>query len=720
MYRNKLLLALFFLTSICMADEGMWQPHQLPELGGTLTSMGLKIDPKDLSSLTEFPSTAIVSLGGCSASFVSSKGLVVTNHHCVYGSVQFNSTAENNLLVNGFLAKELPDEVPAAPGSRVYVTEEVTNVTDKVLVGVTQALSGGERYDLIEANSKALIAECEKTGIHRCSVPAFHHGMEYFLTKQLEIRDVRLVYAPATSIGKYGGDIDNWMWPRHTGDFGFYRAYVGQNGKPADYNVSNVPYQSSSYLKVSAKPLKEGDFVMAMGYPGRTNRYRTADEVENQFTWFYPKARAIREGLMAVIHDYSDTGSSARISYESTYASLANYAKNYQSMVESYSHSDFLQRRESMEGALGAWIAESPSRKAAFGPAISELGTLIDQAQATQARDVILGYMRYASLPRAASRLYRLANEKQKPDEKREPGYQARDNTRFEQYLKRITRRYDATVEKAMLLYMLELYTELPASSRVASIDKFFKLGKGFNKEKVNKQLNRLYRKTKLESEETRLAWMSKSVVQFNKSKDPLIQYAVATYSDSMAMELEEKNNDGNQQLWRARYMAALIAFNRAQDKPIYADANSTLRVTFGQILGNQPRDGLRNNPFTSIEGIAEKHTGSAPFNSPEKQLSLIKNKQYGKYKMDSINSVPVNFLTTADITGGNSGSATLNGNAELIGLLFDGVYESIIGDWDFDDNKNRAISVDTRYMLWVMEYLDGATNLIDEMDVVR
>lgn len=717
---SKLFFGLIFSASVCMADEGMWQPHQLPELGDKLISMGLQVNPETLSSLTEFPSTAIVSLGGCSASFVSPKGLVVTNHHCVYGSVQFNSTAENNLLVEGFLAKTLPEEVPAAPGTKVYVTQEVTDVTGRVLAGVTDALSGGERYDLIEANSKALIASCEKTDIHRCSVPSFHHGMEYFLVKQLEIRDIRLVYAPATNIGKYGGDTDNWMWPRHTGDFGFYRAYVGQDGKPADYSTNNIPYKSTSYLKVSVKPLKEGDFVMAMGYPGRTNRYRTAAEVEKRFTWFYPTAREMREGLMAVIHNNSEAGSPARISYESTYAGLANYAKNYQSMVEGYSHSDFLQRRQAMEKELDNWISADATRSEEFGPAILKLGALVDESQATLPRDLVLGYMRYAALPRAASRLYRLANEKQKPDEKREPGYQERDTSRFEQSLKRITRRYNAGVEKAILLYMLEHYAALPENQRVASIDNFFKLNKGFNEKKTSKLLDRLYRKTKLNSEEVRLAWMNKSVADFNKSKDPLIQYAVATYNDNMAIELQEKDNDGNQQLWRARYMAALIAFNRSQGKPIYADANSTLRITFGQILGNQPRDGLHNNPFTSVEGIVEKHTGMDPFNSPEKQLALIKNKRYGKYKMDSINSVPVNFLTTVDITGGNSGSATLNGNAELIGLLFDGVYESIIGDWDFDDDKNRAISVDTRYMLWVMEYLDGATNLIDEMDVVR
>lgn len=698
----------------------MWQPHQLPELNDKLVDMGLKIDPENLNSLTAFPMNAIVSLGNCSASFVSPKGLVVTNHHCIYGSVQFNSTAENNLIENGFLAKQLNDELPAAPGSRVYVTEEVTEVTDEVLRGVSDNMPGIDRYQAIETKTKELVADCEKTEIHRCNVSAFHHGMEYFLTKQLEIRDVRLVYAPAESVGKYGGDIDNWMWPRHTGDFGFYRAYVGRDGKPADYSEDNIPYKPASYLKVSAKGVNKGDFVMALGYPGSTDRYRTADEVENQFTWYYPEGREIREDLMAIIDAESEPGSQARISYQSTYASLSNYAKNFKSMVESYSQSDFLERKKELEAELAAWVAASPERKEKYGNAQAELAELINQVQATQARDLVLAYMRYASLPSAASELYRLAVEKQKPDAEREPGYQERDMPQFEQYLKRISRRYDETVEKAILVYLLKRYAELPADQRIPAMDDVFGITESFDEKKVARRVDRFYKKTELDNESIRLTWMDKPIEDFKKSRDPLIEYAVAVHDPQMQLEKQGKENKGMQQRWRSRYMEALIAFNRAKGEPVYADANSTLRVTFGQVKGNIPRDGIKNLPFTTLEGIIEKNTGEEPFDAPEKQLELIKQKQYGKYELKELNSVPVNFLTTVDITGGNSGSATLNGNAELVGLLFDGVYESIIGDWDFDPEKNRAISVDTRYMLWVMEYLDGAANLLNEMEIVE
>mgnify|MGYP000871376073 CR=1 FL=1 len=314
----RLLLVLLYMMTVSFqtaANEGMWQPHQLPELQNELTTMGLKLDTTKISSFDEFPLNAIVSLGGCSASFVSPKGLVVTNHHCVYGSVVFNSTTKTNLLQNGFLAKNLNAEMPASPGTRVYVTEAMTDVTSAILAGVTESMSGLDRYSLIEKNEKSLIKDCEKTKIHRCDVSAFHHGMEYFLIKRLEIRDVRLVYAPATSVGKYGGDIDNWQWPRHTGDFGFYRAYVSPTGEPADFSHDNVPYPSKHFLEVSKKGVAENDFVMAAGYPGSTNRYRTSSEIKHQFTWYYPNARQYREDLIAKIEEAAPADSQARLNY---------------------------------------------------------------------------------------------------------------------------------------------------------------------------------------------------------------------------------------------------------------------------------------------------------------------------------------------------------------------------------------------------------------------
>ena len=717
---RKLFFLVLVLATSSLADEGMWQPHQLPALSSRLEQLGLEIDPENLRSLDKFPMNAIVSLGGCSASFVSGQGLVLTNHHCVYGSIQYNSSPENNLLVDGFLAQQINEEIPAAPGTRVYVTEEMTDVTDKTLAGVTESTSGIERYKLIEANRKALIAECEASGNHRCSVSSFHQGLEYFLIKRLEIRDIRLVYAPATSIGKYGGDIDNWQWPRHTGDFGFYRAYVGTDGRPAEFSEDNIPYRSDSFLEVSAKGVEEGDFVMGVGYPGNTNRYRTAAEVENQFTWFYPKARQFREDLISIIDENSAAGSQARISYQSTLAGLNNYAKNYQSMVESYEHSDFIDRRRQTESGLADWIDSDTTRRVQYAPAVRRLQSLIETQQAARARDLLRSYMGYATLPSTAQRLYRLAVEKQKPDAEREPGYQQRDLTRFRQSMQAISRRYDETVDKAILGYLLRRYAELPEQYRSRALDSFYQIGTQIDQGRVDQIIQDSYAQSSLHDETKRLAWLDKPVEAFQNSDDPLIQYAVASHDERMALELADKELRGQFQRWRPLYMEAVIDYNRSRDRPIYADANGSLRVTIGQVRGNRPKDGLVNRPFTSLEGILGKDTGVDPFNAPSKQLDLIRAKQYGDYALPSLGTVPVNFLTTLDITGGNSGTATMNSKAQLVGLLFDGVYESIIGDWEFDEQKNRAISVDVRYMLWVMQFMDGATNLLEEMTIIN
>lgn len=715
---------LAFSASSAVADEGMWQPNQLPTITKELTKAGLQLNPNDLTDLTGFPMGAIVSLGGCTASFVSDQGLVATNHHCVYGSVQYNSTAENNLLKNGFLAKNFAQELPATPGSRIYVTEEITEVTKLVKSGVSSEMSGSERYKAVDSNSKKLVAECENDDRYRCSVVNFHGGLEYYLFKQLTIRDVRLVHAPASSIGKYGGDIDNWMWPRHTGDYGFYRAYVGKDGQPADFSKDNVPYQPKHHLKVNKSSVDDGDYIMVLGYPGRTNRYRTAYEVENTFSWTYPHAKAYREEIIDLIYSHSAEDSEARIKYESTLAGLANYAKNYGSMIHSYNKGSFLARKQTLEKNLTTWLNSNTEREAQYGEALSGLNNLVKQDDKHQARDLILSYMGYSKMLSTAKSLHRLAVENTKPNIERERGYQARDIARFEQSMKSVDRRYDEKVEQEILVAMLTHYVALPKAERLKSFDKFFGLANvsavNFNEKKLRKQLARMYKKTELNAQAQRLALMNEPLSYFNNSKDPFIQLAVTSFKERKAIEDQSKELAGNIQAFRPKYMAALIAYFNDNNLPVYADANSTLRITYGNVKGYSPQDGLTATPFTTLEGIVAKDTGIAPFDAPQKQLDLINKKHYGEYAKKAIGSVPVNYLGTLDITGGNSGSPTLNNKAEFVGLVFDGVYESIIGDWDYDTKLNRSIHVDVRYMLWVMEHVDGATNLIEEMDIVE
>ncbi|MEE4245822.1 MAG: S46 family peptidase [Kangiellaceae bacterium] len=719
----KKLLTLFaaVAVNVATADEGMWQTNQLPQIAKQLKAAGLKLDPNKLTDLTGFPMGAIVSLGGCTASFVSDKGLVVTNHHCAYGSIQYNSTEENNLLEKGFLAKKFDQELPAAPGSRIYVTENITDVTNQVKAGITDSMTGTERFKYIDSQQKKLVAECESDKAYRCSVVNFHGGLEYYLFKQLTIRDVRLVHAPANSIGKYGGDIDNWMWPRHTGDYSFYRAYVGKDGKPADFSKDNVPYEPKHHLKVNASSVADGDYIMVIGYPGSTNRYRTAEEVVNTFTKSYPMSKELMGSLVNDIYQNSAEGSDERIKYESLLAGLNNYEKNRGSMIESYNKGTTEQRKVALNKKLRQWINSDNKRKAKYGAALNQLDQLVRDSQATQERDTIFGFMGWASqMMSTASRLYRLAHEKQKPDLERERGYQERDMNRIKQGLQAMNRRFDSKVEQAMVFDMMNRYAQLDDKQRIKEIDRFFGIDDGYNADKLKAKLADMYSKTELVKTENRLAWMDKSVADFKNSNDPFIQYAVQTYDARMKLENDSKERSGQFSEVRPKYMEAIIAYNKSKGLPIYADANSTLRITYGNVKGYSPKDGMYATPFTSLEGIVQKDTGVWPFNSPQKQLDLIAQKKYGNYVEKSISSVPVNYLGTLDITGGNSGSPTLNDKAELVGLVFDGVYESIIGDWDYDPSLNRSIHVDSRYMLWVMEYVDGATNLIEEMDIVR
>nr|WP_223857998.1 S46 family peptidase [Salinimonas profundi] len=706
-------------TGSALAKEGMFTPEQLPQISADLKKTGLEISPESLSDLTDFPMGAIVSLGGCSASFVSDKGLAVTNHHCARGSVQYNSTAENNYLKNGFLAKKIGEELPAAPGTRMYVTVEFSDVTDKILGKLDEKVTGRERFDAIVDMQKQLIQECESEPGYRCSVPSFYNGKEYKLIKQLEIQDVRIAYAPADSVGKYGGDIDNWMWPRHTGDFSFYRAYVGKDGKPAEYAEDNVPYQPEHVLKVSAAGLKDGDFVMAAGYPGSTDRYARLVAVKHTFNWLYPTYIDLIETWIDTIEKAAPEASDARIKYEATLAGLNNFLKNTKGQIAGAKRVGLVERREQREQALNKWLSSAGMRESQL-ETIAKLDEVEKQQSALSKQTFWYRNITRPQLLSAAQRLYRNAIEQQKPDAEREPGYQDRDQSRLKESMQRIERRFDSNVDKAVWATFIKQYLQQPADARIAAFDEALGLSADTSSAQVDEILADYYKQTEMNQADYRLALIDAAPQAFKTSDDPFVKLAVALYDTEMENEDRAKSLSGESKALTPGYMQAIIDWQKSQGSLAYPDANSTLRVTYGNVLGGSPKDGLIYEPFTRLQGILEKDTGESPFNAPEKQLKLIREETFGPYKMASINSVPVNFLSDLDSTGGNSGSATMNGRAELVGLLFDGTFESVNSDWDFDPKTTRTIHVDTRYMLWVMEYVDGATNLIEEMDVVK
>ena len=701
------------------AREGMFTPEQIPGIADDLRATGLKLDPSALANLTAFPMGAVISLGGCTASFVSPQGLVVTNHHCARGSVQFNSTKENNYLENGFLAASPAEELPAAPGSRVYVTLQVDDVTEQVTGGLDPALAPRERFTKIEQRRKALVRECESEPGYRCQAAAFFGGLQYKLIRRLEIRDVRIAYSPADAIGKYGGDIDNWRWPRHTGDFAFYRAYVGPDGQPADYAEDNVPYSPPHYLEVSAGGLEDGDFVMAMGYPGRTSRYARLASIRHTFEWQYPVFVELLADWIATIEAAAPEGSEARIRYESRLAGLNNTLKNLGGQIDGARRNALVERRAQREAELNGWIAADPHR-GLLAQAIERLGALSKERAAEGKRSFWYGNALRPQLLGAALRLYRLAHERTKPDADRESGYQQRDMAMFRQRMSVIDRRFDPAVDKAEWMLFLKGYLAQPAEMRIEALDRAMNLSVELSDEELSEKLDEYYEGTTLNSLDTRLALMEATPGELESNSDPFIRLAVALHETQMAREEAAKARSGRANLLNPQYMLAIINWQQSRGHSAYPDANSTLRVTYGSVMGGSPADGLLYEPFTRLEGILQKNTGEEPFNSPASQLKLIRAGDYGDYYLDSIGSVPVNFLSDLDSTGGNSGSATLDADGKLVGLLFDGTLESVNSDWDFDPGITRTIHVDTRYMLWVMEKVDGASALIDEMTIVR
>src|SRR5688572_7370978 len=385
------------VVGTAVAGEGMWVPQQLPEIAGPLKKAGLKLDPKQLADLTGFPMGAVVSLGGCSASFVSPQGLVVTNHHCVYTFLQINSTPQRNLLTNGFLAPTLGDEIQASPDARVYVTTGIEDVTPAIIGKLSSKLSDLERYKTIDRRKKEMIAACEKPGGLRCQVAAFYEGSTYLKMTQMEIRDVRLVYAPAGSVGNFGGEIDNWMWPRHTGDFGFFRAYVGRDGRPADFSKDNVPYQPRHFLRISTADLDPGDLAITTGYPGVTFRYETAGDVRFSQDQFMPNAIRFRRDMIALLEETGKDDKTIQIKNATRIRSYANYMKKYEGTLAGFKRGNLVEQRLAEEEAIRRHLATDAAALAEFDAVMKEIDEVNARSNRMNRRDTLLAWLYSAS-----------------------------------------------------------------------------------------------------------------------------------------------------------------------------------------------------------------------------------------------------------------------------------------------------------------------------------
>ncbi|NIM99953.1 MAG: hypothetical protein GTO24_18330 [candidate division Zixibacteria bacterium] len=713
-----LVCSLGFLCLTSQAEEGMWLMDAIDQLPiDSLKARGLELtaeeiyDPKG-GGIAD----AVVKVSGASGSFVSPHGLIITNHHVAFSAVQKQSSPEQNYLRDGFYAPTKEEELPAI-GYNVYVVKSFQDVTHQVLGAVNERMTGLKRYKAIEKISKKIIREAEEGKDVRCEVASMFGGSQYYLFTYFKIRDVRVVFAPPGSIGDYGGEIDNWMWPRHAGDFAFLRAYVAPDGKSADYSTDNVPYSSDVYLELSSAAVREGDFVMLIGFPGKTKRYESSFSIDKMVNHDYPLDIRTRREVISILEEASAEDSSIAIRLSSQIKGLNNYLKKNEGMLEGFERAQILQKKMNEERSLSEFLNENPKLKKKHGRVLAELDSLFKAHRKTEEKEFIVNWMTYRSkFLDFASSIYKWSLERKKKDRDREPGYQDRDTLETREWLEDAQVNLVPSADKRVLAYFLKKALELPSDQKISSIERIFE---GEGEQDRGKILERfvddLYRSTELGSLQQRLKMSGMSQEELERRNDPFIHFAKRLEVEREELRQRKKEFSGT----LSRLEPKLIqAYAECKGGKLYPDANRTIRFNYGQVKGYVPQDAVNFRYITTLTGVMEKELDREPFDAPAELEEVYSRKDFGPYLDKSIADVPVNFLSTNDITNGNSGSPVMNGRGELIGLAFDGNYESISSDYVFEPELTRAINVDIRYVLFLLDKVYQAKDLLSELSI--
>jgi hypothetical protein len=702
-----LALALAFTAG---ADDGMWMPHQMKDLA--LKAQGLQMDPGDLYKTDGTGlMSAVVNLGGGTGEFVSPEGLVLTNHHVAYGAIQRASSKEKNYITDGFLARTRGEEIPAQ-GYTVGVLLGYEDVTAKVNARFKPKMTPRERYDAYDKAQKEIVAAGEKAGPDlRCTLASMYSGNAYYLYTFKQIRDVRLVYAPPQDLGNFGGEIDNWMWPRHTCDFSFLRAYVGPDGTAADYSPSNVPYEPKVWLKLSLDGFKEGDFTFVMGYPGRTYRnYALAELKADQENM----AERIEEteALIAFYEAAGKDDKEVEIRYASRLKGLYNGLKNRQGKLEGFVKYDLVAKKAAQEKELLDWIAADPARAKKYGGAAAALEAFLTRQEAFSARTELLNRVLGGSTVLSqAHNIVRAVDELQKPDKDREQAFQERNLPRFKQGIELAERGYVFATDRELLKWTLgRLKAAHPDLDAWPASLKGLVAG---TEAETSARVDAMYTETALGDPAKRLELLKLEPAELAAVDDPFLKLAAAAEKELKVVREESKGMSREGADLKRTYEAAILEMKKGAYAP---DANGTIRFTYGPVKGYQPRDAVLYLPQTTVKGVLEKETGEFPFKVPAGIKELWTAKDFGPYADERLQDVPVCLLNTTNVTGGNSGSPTLNAKGEQIGIIFDMTYESVIGDYYVIPELQRSISVDVRYVLWVTDKFSGASHIIREL----
>jgi len=708
-----LIIGLVFLGIQIFADEGMWPISEIHKLD--LRTKGLEISPEEIFSPDKLSLIQAVVQVGATGSFVSEDGLIITNHHVAYGSVQAASTKEKDYIQHGFLARTRSEEIQAA-GLTARITESYRDVSNEVLSVVIEGMDFAERTKAVERKMKEIVAEVERTNPgKRAEVAEMFSGKTYVLLIYTYLRDIRLVYVPPRSIGNFGGEIDNWMWPRHTGDFSFLRAYVRPDGSPADYAQENVPYHPKKYLQIDPKGVEEGDFIFLLGYPGRTYRHMTSDYLACEEEMRMPWVANWYAWQISVMEKMGERDRSIALKHLSRIRGLSNTMKNYRGKLLALKRIRLVDRKREEEKELQRFILADEERKARYGEVLEKIGEIYKDVFQKAEYELILDYLRRSvDMISFGYTAYEASIERQKEDLERESAYMDRNFARTKQRLELALRNYYEPTDKVILKELLRRAARLPKEYRIPALASIFQ--EGNLGEIIDSFIAEAYSYSKLNQMDALMGALNKSTQELKEMHDPFIELAEALYPTYQKLKETQDARTGA----LAELSAHLIdAKKNFLQKEFIPDANRTLRLTFGRIRGYNPRDAVYYEPITTLDGVVEKTTREEPFDTPAELIKLYEAKDFGRFLHPRLKSVPVNILYDADTTGGNSGSPVLNARGELVGVNFDRAYEATINDYRWNKDYSRSIAVDIRYVLWVMQKYGGVDDLLREMNVL-
>ncbi len=714
---NKSFFSLSFLTIILLSlafipskpDEGMFPLNDIRNLN--LNEAGLKISIDEVynpngASLVD----ALVRVGGCTGSFVSEEGLILTNHHCVFGAVQAASSVENNYLENGFVANTREDEIPAK-GLTCRITISYEDVSNEILEAADEAEDITKRTEEIGKKIREIIKrEEEKDSTIKAEVSEMFVGESYVLFRYQTINDVRIVFAPPRSIGEFGGESDNWVWPRHTGDFSFIRAYVAPDGSPAKYSEDNVPFKPRKHLQVNPNGVDENDFVFLLGYPGRTYKHQPSQFIIHQEKYLLPYISQFYRWMIDLYEDKGADDPEFALEISSTIKSLANTEKNFRGKLQGLKRLKLVQKKQAEEKQLQEFINADPELKIKYGSVLNDIDNVYQEIfEAGRLPYVTSSLSRFVNYYRLAEIFVEYKNEMLKPDDERKSLYTEKNTTRF---LSSIDKLYNEFKPELDQILFNKILTDAFKFEECRNIEIFQYLSE---KENLEEYIDELYSESFIAESETYLKKLHDEEIKLEEVDDPFISLAQKFY-DLNESETAKKNKiNGQLNIFLAKLMEAKKIWLQ---KSFIPDANSTLRLTYGYVRGYSPVDATYYSPITTLKGVIEKGKEEGDYKLLPKIEELYAQKDFGRFINSKLNDVPVALLYNTDTSGGNSGSPIMDAYGRLVGVNFDRAFEATINDFAWSEDYSRSIGVDIRYILWITQKIGGADFLLREMGI--